>query len=72
MRTFIIRGAMITFFAVTGLFGSAATVQFDGMSANIQTYSAEARYMHGESCQTIQDEPNDPNPSPTGWKCIRP
>lgn len=42
MRTFLIRGALVTFFAVTGLFGSAATVQFDGMSADVQTNSAEA------------------------------
>lgn len=53
MRTFLIRGAMITFFAVTGLFGSAATVQFDGMSADVQTNSAEARYRHYDSCRTI-------------------
>lgn len=42
MRTLIVRGALITFFAVTGLFGSAATVEFDGMSASVQTNTAEA------------------------------
>lgn len=50
MRTLIVRGAMITFFAITGLFGSAATVQFDGMSANVQTQSAEARVHSKPNC----------------------
>lgn len=67
MRTFLIRGAMITFFAVTGLFGSAATVQFDGMNANVQTYSAEARYNAKENCSMVEDE--RPGESPLGWHC---
>lgn len=39
MRTFLIRGVMITFFAVTGLFGSAATVQLAGVDANTASAS---------------------------------
>lgn len=50
MRTFLIRGAMIAFFAVTGLFGSVATVQFDGMSADIQTNSVEAAMKRDPGC----------------------
>lgn len=50
MRTFLIRGALITFFAVTGLFGSAATVEFDGFSADIQTNSAEAAMKRNPGC----------------------
>lgn len=49
MRTLIVRGTLITFFAITALFGSAATVQFDGMSASVQTNSASAR-MHTLVC----------------------
>lgn len=67
MRTFLIRGAMITLFAVTGLFGSAATVQFDGLSADVQTYSVEAKVNRNESCTMTQDE--RPGQSPLGWHC---
>lgn len=49
MRTLRVRGALITFFAVTGVFGSVISVEFDGMQANVQTHSAEAR-MHTLVC----------------------
>lgn len=68
MRTFLIRGAMITFFAVTGLFGSAATVQFDGMSANVQTYSAEARMKADPLC-TMKPEFPDYDGDRAFWVC---
>lgn len=67
MHTFLVRGAMITCFAIIGLFGSAATVEFDGMSADVQTYSAEARVHAKEPCTMEQDE--RPGESPLGWHC---
>lgn len=66
MRTFLIRGAMITFFAVTGLFGSAATVQFDGMSADVQTYSVEARMKPMPHCAPDAGHPEESAPR---FKC---
>lgn len=66
MRTFLIRGVMITFFAVTGLFGSAATVQFDGMSAHVQTHSAEARMKQEPPCRSWYGNPHD---SPPRFTC---
>lgn len=51
MRTFLVRGALITFFAVTGLFGSATSVQFDGMSASVQTNNVEARMKAQPPCE---------------------
>ena len=67
MRTLIVRGALITFFAVTGLFGSAASIQFDGMTATVQTHSAEARVNLKQNCAMVQDE--RPGESPLGWHC---
>lgn len=42
MRILFVRRALVTFFTVTSLFGSAASVQFNGITASIEPNSASA------------------------------
>lgn len=70
MKTFVIRGVMITFFAITGLFGTAATVRFDGMEASVQTNSAEARFREDPWCPPYRGEkPGKYPPNDSGADC---
>lgn len=62
MRTLFVRGALIAFFAVTGLIGSAATVQFNGMSADMQTHSASAAMRPDPSCIVVVHFPERGGP----------
>ncbi len=51
MRSFLIRGVLVSFFAITGLFGSALTVAIDSDGFSAQTNSAEARWSTREDCE---------------------